>query len=100
MVDKQVATPTHRIYSITRRAGRDEDWLSIGLVFSHPDLHGLMSSFTRFRSAKKSSAGVFRRITSVSGHIVTPPPKKGSLSRSLLRNPSNATLFPRRLRRG
>jgi hypothetical protein len=35
MVGKE--RPTHRAYSVIRRDGEDDCWLSIGLVFPHED---------------------------------------------------------------
>ena len=29
--------PTHRAYSVIRRAGQDDFWLNLGLVFLHKD---------------------------------------------------------------
>jgi hypothetical protein len=33
--------PTHRAYSVIRREGQDDFWLSVGLVFAHKDGKGL-----------------------------------------------------------
>jgi hypothetical protein len=32
--------PTHRAYSVIRREGQDDFWLSLGLVFPHKDASG------------------------------------------------------------
>ena len=40
MADKQPAAPTHRAYSVIRREGQDDYWLSLGLVFPHKDGNG------------------------------------------------------------
>ncbi len=33
--------PTHRVYSVISRDGRDDFWLNIGLAFTHQDGKGL-----------------------------------------------------------
>jgi hypothetical protein len=37
---EQPKQPTHRAYSVIRRAGQDDFWLNLGLVFDHKDGKG------------------------------------------------------------
>ena len=49
MVEKE-RSPTHRAYSVVKRAGRDESWLEIGSGLPHEDGHGftvLLTSYPR-----------------------------------------------------
>ena len=43
--------PTHRVYTVIKREGKDDYWLNLGVAFAHEDGEGF----------KSSSAGVTHR---------------------------------------
>ena len=40
MAERDIAKPTHRVYTVIRRESQDDYWLNIGLAFPHRDGNG------------------------------------------------------------